>query len=302
MRAPKPLPKPDYVLMFMTLLWGGTFIITRNALTLINPLLFIAARFGVAALLLFTLLRPNLLALRKRDIAAGLLIGVTLCFGYGLQAIGLRSVASAQSSFLTALYVPMVPLIEFLAFRRRPQPVAALGIAVAFLGLILVSGQNLHRLHLALGEWLTLGGALAAAIEIVLISRLAKGTDPRRMALVELVSVSLLALLASFLLPLPHPPAQTIPTISRTGLALSILVMGVATAFIMVAQNWAQSLVSANRATIIYTMEPVWAALIGATFGESFRAAQILGAGLIIASVALSQWRSSAPAEPITPH
>jgi drug/metabolite transporter (DMT)-like permease len=49
-------------------------------------------------------------------------------------------------------------------------------------------------------------------------------------------------------------------------------------------------------------MEPVWAALIGATFGESFRAAQILGAALIIASVALSQWRSSALAEPITPH
>jgi drug/metabolite transporter (DMT)-like permease len=301
MRLPKTLPKPDYVLMFMTLLWGGTFIITRNALTLINPLFFIAARFGVAAFLLVTLLRPNLFSLRKRDIAAGLIIGLTLFFGYGLQAIGLRTIASAQSSFLTALYVPMVPLIEFLAFRRRPQPIAALGIATAFLGLILVSGQNLHHLTINIGEILTLGGALAAAIEIVLISRLAKGTDPRRMALVELITVSLLALTTGFLLRLPHPPSQ-LPTITPTGLALSILVMGMATAFIMVAQNWAQSLVSANRATIIYTMEPVWAALIGATFGESFRAAQILGAALIIASVALSQWRSSAPAEPITPH
>lgn len=294
MRAPKTLPKPDYVLMAMTLLWGGTFIITRNALTLINPLLFIAARFGLAAILLLTLFRPNLFALRKRDLAAGLIIGVTLFFGYGLQAIGLRSVASAQSSFLTALYVPMVPLIEFLAFRRRPQPIAALGIATAFLGLILVSGQNLHHITINRGELLTLGGALAAAIEIVLISRLAKGTDPRRMALIELITVSLLALTTSFLLPLPHKPSQ-LPTITPTGLAISILVMGMATAFIMVAQNWAQSLVSANRATIIYTMEPVWAALIGATFGETFRALQILGAGLIIASVILSQWRSAPP-------
>ncbi len=283
--------KPDYVLMAMTLLWGGTFIITRNALTLLNPFLFIAARFGLAALILISLLRPNLFALRKRDLAAGLLIGVTLFFGYGLQAVGLLRVASAQSSFLTALYVPMVPLLEFLAFRRRPQPIPALGIAIAFLGLILVSGQTVHRFHIAPGELFTLGGALAAAIEIVLISRLTKGTDPRRMALIELLTVALLALLASQVAPIPPP---TNPSISPLALLLCIAVMGSATAFIMVAQNWAQSLVSANRATIIYSLEPVWAGLIGAGFGEHFSPPQILGAGLIIGSVLLSQWRPAA--------
>jgi len=291
MRILRSPPKPDYVLMAMTMLWGGTFIITRNALTLLNPFAFIAARFGLAALILFSLLRPNLFALRKRDLAAGLIIGVTLFFGYGLQAVGLRSVASAQSSFLTALYVPMVPLLEFLAFRRRPQPIPALGIAIAFLGLILVSGQNLHRFHIGTGEILTLGGALAAAIEIVLISRLTKGTDPRRMALIELITVALLALVASVSLPIPPP---TTPSMGHWALLLCIAVMGMATAFIMVAQNWAQSLVSANRATIIYSLEPVWAGLIGAGFGEHFSPPQILGASLIIGSVLLSQWR---PAE-----
>lgn len=279
------LPSPAVVLMFMTLLWGGTFLVTRTALNFIGPYAFVGLRFGVAAVVVALVVRPHPAGFQRRELVGGALVGLVLYFGYGLQAVGLKTVASGESAFLTALYVPMVPLLEFVLFRRRPGMVALAGLALAFAGLVLVSGVRFGDVSLGRGQWLTLGGAFAAAVEIVMISRSSRLTDPRRIALVQLVTVAVLSLGTEVLRGGVVVSFDWFPV-------LAVLGMGLVTAFIMVAQNWAQRSVPANRATLIYAMEPVWAGLIGAGFGEVFGVGQIVGGAMIIGSVVLSQWRA----------
>jgi drug/metabolite transporter (DMT)-like permease len=281
---PARLPSPVLVLVFMTMLWGGTFLVTRTALHFVGPFAFVGLRFGVAAAIVAMVVRPHPASFQRRELVGGVLVGVVLFFGYGLQAVGLKTVASGESAFLTALYVPMVPVLEFMMFRKRPAPVALVGVVMAFAGLVLVSGIGPGRFALDGGQWLTVLAALAAAVEIVLISRSSARTDPRRLALVQLMTVSVLSLATGLVrnevLASPH----WVPV-------LAVLGMGLITAFIMVAQNWAQRSVPANRATLIYALEPVWAGLIGAGFGEVFGAGQVVGAAMIIGSVVVSQWK-----------
>ncbi|MDD2877619.1 MAG: DMT family transporter [Acidiphilium sp.] len=279
------LPSPVVVLVMMTTLWGGTFLITRTSLHFIGPFAFVGLRFGIAALAVALVTRPHPASFQRREMVGGLVIGVVLFLGYGLQAMGLQTVASGESAFLTALYVPMVPVLEFLMFRRRPVPVALAGLALAFAGLVLVSGVTPADMTIGSGEWLTLAGALGAAFEIVLISRTSTHTDPRRMALVQLVTVCVLSLGTEIVRGGRIFSDAWFPI-------LAVLGMGLVTALIMVAQNWAQRTVPANRATLIYALEPVWAGLIGAAFGEVFGGTQILGGAMIVASVVLSQWRA----------
>ncbi|WP_427951411.1 DMT family transporter [Acidiphilium sp.] len=279
------LPAPALVLAFMTVLWGGTFLVTRTALHFIGPFAFVGLRFGIAACAVAVVTRQHPARFQRREIIGGVVVGVVLFFGYGLQAVGLKTVASGESAFLTALYVPMVPVLEFVLFRRRPAAVALAGVVMAFAGLVLVSGITPDRLELGFGEGLTLVAALAAALEIVLIGRSSTHTDPRRLALVQLTTVSVLCFATEAVRGGRMISTDWFPL-------LAVLGMGLITAFIMVAQNWAQRSVPANRATLIYALEPVWAGLIGAAFGEVFGAGQVIGAGLIIASVVLSQWRS----------
>lgn len=279
-------PSPVVVLVFLTVLWGGTFLITRVSLHFVGPFGFVGMRFAIAAVAVALVVRPHPARFLRRELVGGVVIGVALFFGYGLQADGLRTVASGESAFLTALYVPMVPVLEFLVFRRRPAPVALVGLGLAFAGLVLISGVRPGSISLGSGEWLTLGGALAAAVEIVLISRSSSRTDPRRMALVQLATVSVLALAVELVRGGRIVSADWFPVLAMLG-------MGLMTAFILVAQNWAQRSVPANRATLIFALEPVWAGLIGAGFGETFAASQVVGAGLIVASVVVSQWRRS---------
>ncbi|MHB1302506.1 MAG: DMT family transporter [Acidiphilium sp.] len=280
----RPILSPEMVLVLVTTLWGGTFLVTRTALHFLGPFAFVGWRFGLAALAVAVAVRPHPASFRRRELAGGIAIGLVLYLGYGLQAVGLKTVESGESAFLTALYVPMVPLLEFLVFRRRPGVVAFAGLLLAFAGLVLVSGVSPSDLALGRGQWLTLAGALAAAVEIVLIGRMAAQGDPRRMAIVQLVTVSVLCLATGLARGERMASGAAFPVIAVLGMAA-------ATAVIMVAQNWAQRSVPANRATLIYALEPVWAGMIGAAFGEVFASAQVLGGAMIVGSVVLSQWR-----------
>ncbi|WP_210498027.1 DMT family transporter, partial [Pantoea ananatis] len=113
--------------------------------------------------------------------------------GYGLQTWGMQTISSSQSAFLTALYVPVVPLLQWLFLRRPPPLMAWLGILLAFCGLILVAGPQDGRVVLNQGEIATLISTLAIAGEIILISRFAGHVDVRRVTFIQLTVASLCA-------------------------------------------------------------------------------------------------------------
>ncbi len=68
------------------------------------------------------------------ELKAGVFIGVAIMFGYGLQTIGLQTILSSQSAFITALYVPFVPLLQWLVLGRRPGLMPSIGIMLALPG------------------------------------------------------------------------------------------------------------------------------------------------------------------------
>ncbi|MFH7495262.1 EamA family transporter, partial [Pseudomonas syringae pv. tagetis] len=54
------------------------------------------------------------------ELKDGFYIVTCIMLGYGLQTIGMQSIPSSQSAFITALYVPSVPLLQRLVHGRRP--------------------------------------------------------------------------------------------------------------------------------------------------------------------------------------
>jgi drug/metabolite transporter (DMT)-like permease len=82
-----------------------------------------------------------------------------------------------------------------------------------------------------------------------------------------------------------------IPDFSWT-LLVTALGLGAASAAIQVAMNWAQKSVSPTRATLIYAGEPVWAGIVGRIAGERLPAIALVGAGLIVAAVIVSELKT----------
>nr|WP_218726892.1 DMT family transporter [Pseudomonas sp. D1HM] len=279
------LSKAECVLVLITMVWGITFLLVQHALTASGPMFFVGLRFAAAACIVALFSMNRLRGITLLELKAGMFIGVSIMLGYGLQTIGLQTIPSSQSAFITALYVPFVPLLQWLVLGRRPGLMPSLGIILAFTGLMLLSGPGGASLNFSPGEIATLVSAIAIAAEIILISAYAGQVDVRRVTVVQLSTASILAFLMIV------PTQEAIPDFSWLLLA-SAVGLGAASAVIQVAMNWAQKSVSPTRATLIYAGEPVWAGIAGRLAGERLPGIALLGAVLIVAAVIVSELKT----------
>lgn len=274
--------RQELLLVLITMIWGGTFLAVHHALAYTGPLFFVGLRFLIAAVLLTLLTFRTLGRPTRTELGAGALIGAAIGAGYAMQTTGLQTIPSSTSAFITALYVPLVPLLQWLFLRRPPSLMACVGVALAFGGLLLVANPEGTAFAFGAGEYWTLASAVAIALEILLISASSHRVDARRVTVVQLLVASGLSFLAMW------PAREQVPAFSWT-LAVTVLVLGAASALIQFGMNWAQKTVSPTRATVIYTGEPVWAGLIGRVAGERLPLAALFGGLLIVLGVLVSE-------------
>jgi drug/metabolite transporter (DMT)-like permease len=276
------LSKQELALVLITAIWGSTFLIVHIAVQYSGPWFFVGMRFlaaGVISAVVFARILPGL---RWKEIGAGSAIGVMIFLGYGLQTVGLQTINSSTSAFITALYVPLVPVLQWIVFRKPPRLLTWIGVALAFVGLILVADPTSVGFTFGTGEIATLVSTLPIAAEIILISVFAGKVNLGRVTVVQLLVAGLLGI-ATMPVVGEQPPAFSWVWLSAA------LALGAASCIIQLTMNWAQRSVSPTRATIIYAGEPVWAGIVGRIAGERLPAIAILGAAFIVAGAIVSE-------------
>ena len=276
---------PVIALILITFIWGGTFLAVKYALNFSSPMFFVGCRFACAATIIGLFSYQHLKHITRQDLWAGALIGCMVTIGYGTQTVGLQTVSSSESAFLTALYVPLVPVLLWLIFRKVPHFMIWIGALCAFMGLVLLTGNSLSSISLNFGQTLTLLGAIAIAMEIILIGYFAPTVDIGRVTVIQLAVASVLAFAA-----MPLVGEHRIPDFSWPLLSIA-LGLGLASAVIQYVMNWAQRSVNPSQAAIIYAGEPVWAALFGRLAGERLAPLALLGGLLVVFGIMISEWK-----------
>ncbi|WP_298866290.1 DMT family transporter [uncultured Microbacterium sp.] len=284
----------ELALIAITAVWGGTFLVVHIAMQHSGPWFFVGLRFTVAGLISMLIFHRSLRGMTWADLGAGASIGLMIYGGYGLQTLGLQTIDSSTSAFLTALYVPMVPFAQWIFFRKRPPAMAFVGAALAFAGLVLIAGPEAFSLSLGLGESVTLISTLPIVGEIILISVFAGRIDLGRITIVQLLTAGLLSFATMPVV------GEGVPAFSWAWVAAGIG-LGVSSCIIQLTMNWAQKSVSPTRATIIYSGEPVWAAIIGRIAGERLPAAALVGGMLVVLGILASELRIVRRPHPNTP-
>ncbi|MFD5214200.1 DMT family transporter [Microbacterium sp. NPDC058345] len=274
----------ELALIAITAVWGGTFLVVHWAMEHSGPWFFVGIRFLLAGLISVVLFWRSLRGIRWIDIGAGASIGLMIHLGYGLQTLGLQTIESSTSAFITALYVPMVPFAQWLFFRRRPPALAFLGAGLAFAGLVLIAGPAALTFSLGTGEVVTLVSTLPIVGEIILISAFANRIDLGRITVVQLLTAGILSFATMPVV------GEAIPDFSWVWLIAGVA-LGASSCLIQLTMNWAQRSVSATRATIIYAGEPVWAAIVGRIAGERLPFAALIGGALVVLGILASELR-----------
>lgn len=278
---------PDAALLFITAIWGATFVTVKDALVSADTFTFLTLRFLAGAATAVLLARG---ALRDRQAwTRGAGLGVLLFGGYALQTAGLESTSPARSAFITGLTVVFVPFAIPLVARLPPRmpsvplpPAALLATGIAALGLWQLTGVDLAA-PFTRGDLLTLGCAVVYAAHVAATSRLAQGVAP-----LALVAVQLLVTCALSAAALPFVDRRFEPT---WGLLGAVLLTGVvASAFAISVQAWAQARTPAVRAGVIYALEPAFAVAYAAALGQGWPLRQeLLGGALVVAALLVSE-------------
>ena len=272
----------EVALVAITAVWGSTFLLVHWAMEHSGPWFFVGIRFLVAGLISVVIFRRSLRGIRWRDIGAGAAIGVMIHLGYGLQTVGLQTIDSSTSAFITAMYVPLVPFAQWAVFRRRPPVMAFVGAGLAFVGLLLIAGPDALTFTLGPGEFATMISTLPIAAEIILISFFATRVDLGRVTIVQLLTAGVLGILTMPVV------GEGVPAFSWVWVGAAIG-LGAASCLIQLTMNWAQKSVSPTRATIIYAGEPVWAAVVGRIAGERLPVTALIGGGLVVLGILASE-------------
>ena len=271
--------RPLLALVAVTAVWGLTFVQVKDALALYPLLAFLALRFGIATAALAVPGLARVRSLGRAGWAAAAFAGLLLAAGYTLQTAGLARTSVSSAGFVTGMYVVLTPLLALVLFRLRVGRAAWIGVGLATAGLALLSGVDAGSPG---GDLLVLAGAAVYSLQIVLMERYAPLYDVLAFTLVEMLAAfALLGVVAIPVYEVPH--GWTVwGALLVTGLFASAL------AFLV--QTWAQRRTSATRTALVFTLEPVWAALFGYTLaGDRLGALGWAGCAVIMSGIVLAE-------------
>lgn len=284
--------KADLALCLITLIWGATFVVIKDALGDVSPLVFVWLRLAVASALLLAVFGRRTPLRQAGLLRAGAVIGFFLAAGYGFQTAGLNYTTPAKSAFITALSVILVPVGLVVFFRHGLRVWTLAGVGAAALGMFFLTVPA-GEFSIARGDLLTFVCALAFAAHIVAVGHYAPRYGFAGLAVWQ-VAVALVLL--SITVPLAGAAGLETPRlIWSQRLVLALVVTAVlATALAFSVQTWAQQFTSPTHTAIIYSLEPVFAALTSyLVFAERLGGRGLLGAGLILAGVLLAELRAA---------
>jgi drug/metabolite transporter (DMT)-like permease len=279
-------PKADLALLINPVVWGATFVLVKQALEDIGPILYLALRFGLATGALILVFagfgrRRRTGWFTWKGAAAGALAGSFLFAGYLLQTLGLRITTPAKSAFLTGLTSVMVPLLAALVYKIRPLVSEVTGVLVATAGLGLMTLPGAVG-SISPGDVLTTAGAVGFAAHIVTL-----GHFSERMSF-EVLSVTQVGAAAMWALSLLG--WVEIPRVAWRPAVIAAVLLGglLCTALAFTIQAWAMQYTTSTRAAVIYLFEPVVAWMTSyLLLGETLSRRAAAGAALILLGILL---------------
>ena len=252
----------NLLLILTTILWGTSFIITKNLTEDMPIFLYLGIRFSVAVIVFIPFLL-NIKKISKKLILFAVLTGLVYYLVMFFQTLGMRTTTAGKAAFVTGLSTIMVPFITWFVFKKALKKRIWLAVFISIVGmaLLLLEGET----GIILGDLLVLVCAFLFGVFIVLNDKYVRILDVYLYSLVQLATISLLSFGSSIFLKENYDLIGT-----ELPFWLIFIYMGIiVTSGTFLFQNWSQQHQDSSHTAIIFTLEPVFAVIFASfVFGS----------------------------------
>lgn len=255
----------DLGLLFVTFIWGTTFVLVQNAIDSLKPFSFNGIRFLAAAVILmlwlFLFEKKQLKLVDKKLIFSGIFIGFWLFSGYAAQTIGLQYTTSSKAGFITGLSVVLVPLFSLFLLKQSLNRNAVFGVIVATIGLFLLTLTDITGFNI--GDVYVFICAISFAMHIIFTGKFTSQFPTLLLTVIQITTVSLLSIISSFFFEDWKIIFHTTILLSKQVWIALLITSVFATAIAFLVQTNFQKYTTTTRVALIFAMEPVFAAITG---------------------------------------
>ncbi len=284
------------LLLMGAFIWGTAFVAQSVGAELVGPFTYLAGRSWLAVVVMTPVIMvkdrivirktgtspaPANSAQRKRLLWAGGLCGLVLFAASASQQIGIAYTTTAKSSFITALYVVIVPIFS-IPMGRKPERKMWFCILLSLIGLYLLCLTGAEGMNN--GDVWTLLCAVLFAVQILCIDRFVTHVDGFRLSRMQFLSTAVFSTIAMVLTETPEIDAviAALPSIAYAGIMSSCVGYTL--------QIVGQTNINPSKAVLAMCMESVFGALSGwVLLGQSLTLREISGCILMFIAIVLSQ-------------
>jgi drug/metabolite transporter (DMT)-like permease len=260
--------KAEGALVLVTLLWGGTFVIIKESLSSVSPMVFISSRFLFAALLLLPFSIKIFKGSTLAEIKGGLILSVLFFLSFVAQTMGLNYTSATKSGFITGTFVIFTPIFQLIIEKRKPTRWNLIGIVLVVTGLIFLSSKGTSYLdvfteigsNFNIGDLLTLFCAIFYSLYIVYLDIISKKSKFMVLVFIQIAFSAVGGILFIFLFSATGIEAvradftwYVIAALFYTAILSTIVTTTLQTKY--------QKFVTPTKAGIIFSFEPIFAAV-----------------------------------------
>lgn len=288
MKTARHIPTFVYKLMIIvaTIIWGFSFVVMKDAVSVLEPAWLIGVRFFCTAVLLTIVFLPHMRCALSRDyLAAGGILGLLNFLGFWTQTIGLAYTTPGKNAFLTATYCVIVPFVSWVIARKRPTAYNLVAAVMCVTGIGLVSLTS-GALTVEFGDFMTLVCALFFAVHIAFVSKLAQGRDILALTVLQFWVGGICGIAVGAL----TETAPNLAAISPDFIFNMFYLVVFASCVALVFQNVALAHVPPAQGSLFLSLESVFGVLFSVLlYGEELTARLLLGFALIFGAILVSE-------------
>lgn len=274
------------IVLILASIRGSSYLFIKDIITLYSPFEIVFFRFFLTGIVLAVFYRKYLIKATKYDVIFGGLAGLFLFSAFAFQTYGLKYTSVSKQSFLTSLYIVLIPLLNFVFFKEKLQKNVIGFFLMILAGLFFISFDNLEKLELSLnfGDFLTLLCAFGFALNIILISRIRKfNINIMSLTTIQMLSTGILAFIFQLIF------EEKMVSLQSINFSLLYLIL-ICTMLNFSLQNISQKYVPAHIMGLILSTEAIFGTLFAVIFlDEMIKMNFIIGTILIALGVLLVQ-------------
>lgn len=291
----------ESALLLNTIIWGGTFAVIKNAFNDVSPLLFLSLRFLIATLIFLPFVYKQLLKADQKTIIAGIILGVFYFSGFATQTLGLNITTATKSGFITGTFVIFIPILQLIIERRKPKWFNIVSVLLVIFGLVMLASKGDNAIEFLqqlgsdfnFGDLLTLLCAILFAFQVVYVDVFTKKYNYLPMVFMQLLMTGLGGVIFTFIFSISE--LEVFKLNINSSVIISLIYTAIFASIIAtIIQLKFQKIVSPTKAGIIFSIEPIFAALFAFfLLNEKISKFSLIGCIIIFAGIIISEYFES---------